>query len=85
MGVGGLMARPTFLPNDLIFQMSGVDLLAKFDVNDDFVRAGLGKGFQQNFRARAHEVNVKKQFWSADGWRARLPAQRKCSAQNGRP
>ena len=36
------------------------DLLVKFDMNGDFIRAGPGKGFDQNLRPRAHEVNVEK-------------------------
>ena len=62
MGVGGLTARPTFLPSYLIFQMSGRHLFAEFHVDDHFVRAGLGKRFEQNFRLAAHEMDVKKNF-----------------------
>ena len=68
MAVGGLMARPTFLPSDLIFQMSDATCSSKFDVNDDLVGAGSGKRFQQNFRLGTHEMNVEKHFGQrADG------------------
>ena len=44
MVVGGLMARPTSFAERLDFPDEWRDLLVKFDMNDDFVRAGLAKG-----------------------------------------
>ena len=37
-------------------------MVAEFDVNDHFVRAGLGERFKQNLRLGTHEVNIEKQF-----------------------
>ena len=31
-------------------------------MNDDFIRAGFGEGFQQNFRPGAHQMNIKKEL-----------------------
>ena len=42
--------------------MSGATCVAEFDVDDHFVRAGLGKRFEQNFRLGTHEVDVEKKF-----------------------
>ena len=54
MDVGGLMASPTLQPSDRIFHIRGATAVAQFDVDDDFVRAGLDKWLQQDFRLAAH-------------------------------
>ena len=65
MEVGGLTARPTFFPSDLIFQSSGVTALAQLDVDVDLIRARLGERLQQDLRLRAHQVHVEEELASA--------------------
>ncbi len=61
MAVGGLMAKPTCLPRERIFQISGDDLAVEFDMNGHAVGAGLGKGFEEDVGAGAHQMDVKGQ------------------------
>ena len=59
-GGGRVDGQADFFAERLDFPDEWRDLLVKFDMNDDFIRAGTGKGFDQNLRPRAHEVNVEK-------------------------
>ena len=84
-GRGRIDGQADFFPELLDFPDQRRDLFAKFDVNNDFVRAGLGERFEQDLRPGAHEVNVKKHFGQRPDGPHDCRARRKCWAQNGRP
>ena len=74
-GGGRVDGEADFFAERFDFPDERRDLLAQFDVNDDFVRAGPGKRFEQNFGLGTHEVDVKKHFGQrtngADDFRAK--------------
>src|SRR5206468_13052297 len=42
------------------FPKERIDAVTDLDVNDDVICAGLGKWFDEYFRARTHEVDIKR-------------------------
>ena len=61
-GGGRIDSHADFFAERFNFPNERGDLLVKFDMDGDSIRASLGKRFDQNFRLRAHEVNVEKYF-----------------------
>ncbi len=61
-GCGRIDSKAHFFAKLFDFPDERFHFLAKFHMDDNLVRARFGKRFQKDFRARTHEMNIKKKI-----------------------